>query len=108
MTSLQAAESFRQRFRTSFVGPVAIAILFGGGLNALVRAVNEPSKALLDVLINRLISQAHLHVVPLPTQVSWGVTVDAAIAACGLVLLATVLGLWMIPLSNSGAGARPR
>jgi hypothetical protein len=95
-------KSVRQSLQASFIGPVVLALLFGGGINAFVKALNEPLKVLLILFVNRLIRQGNLDVIPLePPRVWWGGTVDTSITALGLVVLSIVLGLWLYPKSRA-------
>lgn len=102
MTSLRTT-AFRDWTRASFVGPVAIALLFGWGVNGFVVAASDPLKVLLILLINRLIRQAHLDMIPLSTEMWWLQPVDTGIVAAGLVLLGTVLGFWIFPSLKANA-----
>lgn len=69
------------------IGPIIVALLLASGFNAFVLGVEPAVSAVLSLLINRIISQAHLDAAPLPTKVLWG---DSIVLCAG-----SLIFLWL-------------
>ncbi len=92
--TLSATETFRAAFRM-LVAPILVAFLLAVGVDAVIGATQPAVSLLVALLINRVISQAHLDATPLPTGILWGDSVTLVLTAIVAVWLGVVLGLYL-------------
>lgn len=90
--TLSANTTLRAALR-NLVAPILVALLMAAGVNAIIRATQPAVSLLVALLLNRVISQAHLDATPLPTGIVWGDSVNLVLTAMVAVWLGVVLGL---------------
>jgi hypothetical protein len=84
----------------NLVAPILVAFLLAVGVDAVIRATQPAVSLLVALVINRVISQAHLDATPLPTGILWGDSVNLVLTAIVAVWLGVVLGVSLT--SNTG------
>jgi hypothetical protein len=90
-----ANKTLRAALQDSLIGPISVALLLAAGVNAIIKATQPAVGMLLFLLINRIISQAHLDATPLPTRIIWGDSVNLGLTAIAAIWLGVVLSLWL-------------
>ena len=92
--TLSATDTFRGAL-LQLVAPILVAFLLAVGVDAIIRATQPVVSLLVALLINRVISQAHLDATPLPTGILWGDSLNLVLTAIAAVWLGVVLGVYL-------------